>query len=145
MTIFTLNLKSVDFFILSLWFVAIKFSYYLGEWQIVELSPILYRGAKTEWVDGNSFGFAFNLVEESQSFIVFCAKHNLLSFKFSTKVWERAMLVNTPIFDAYKQTIWLLIFYLESFCPNEVCKWGLFELIWYFKYMFVYCKPYVWF
>ena len=27
---------------------------------------------------------------------IFFAKHNLLSFKFSMKVWERAMLVNTP-------------------------------------------------
>ena len=49
----------------------------------------------------NSFGFALGLVEEPQSFKVFFAKHNLSSFKFSTKVWEKAMLVNTPILEAY--------------------------------------------
>ena len=27
---------------------------------------------------------------------------HLSSFKFSTKVWERNMLVNTPILDGYK-------------------------------------------
>ena len=36
-----------------------------------------------------------------QSFKIFFAKHNLSSFKFSTKVWERTMLVNTPILEAY--------------------------------------------
>ena len=41
-------------------------------------------------------------VEKPQSFKIFFAKHNLSSFKFSTKVWERAMLVNTPISEAYK-------------------------------------------
>ncbi|WP_219915875.1 hypothetical protein, partial [Phocaeicola faecicola] len=41
------------------------------------------------------------LVEEPQSFKIFFAKHNLSSFKFSTKVWERNMLVNTPILEAY--------------------------------------------
>ena len=30
-------------------------------------------------------------------------QHNLSSFKFSTKVWERTMLVNTPILEAYKR------------------------------------------
>ncbi|WP_329772431.1 hypothetical protein, partial [Bacteroides fragilis] len=40
-------------------------------------------------------------VEEPQSFKIFFAKHNLSSFKFSTKVWERNMLVNTPILEAY--------------------------------------------
>ena len=30
------------------------------------------------------------------------AKHNLSSFKFSTKVWERNMIVNTPILDGYE-------------------------------------------
>ena len=57
--------------------------------------------ANTERVDGNSFGFALGLVEEPQSFKIFFAKHNLSNFKFSTKVWERAMLINTPILDAY--------------------------------------------
>ncbi|MBV3868690.1 hypothetical protein, partial [Phocaeicola coprocola] len=32
---------------------------------------------------------------------IFFAKHNLSSFKFSTKVCERDMLVNTPILEAY--------------------------------------------
>ena len=58
--------------------------------------------ANAERVDGNSFGFAFGLVEEPQSFKIFFAKHNLSSFKFSTKVWERAMLVNTPILEVYQ-------------------------------------------
>ncbi|WP_418795765.1 hypothetical protein, partial [Phocaeicola plebeius] len=40
-------------------------------------------------------------VEEPQSFKVFFAKHNLSSFKFSTKVRERAILVNTPILEVY--------------------------------------------
>ena len=43
-----------------------------------------------------------------ESFKIFFAKHNLSSFKFSTKVWERAMLVNTPILDelnTYRQNI----------------------------------------
>ena len=34
-------------------------------------------------------------------FKIFFAKHNLSSFKFSTKVCERDMLVNTPILEAY--------------------------------------------
>ena len=58
--------------------------------------------ANAERVDGNSIGFALGLVEEPQSFKIFFAKHNLSSFKFSTKVWERNMLVNTPILDGYK-------------------------------------------
>ena len=45
--------------------------------------------------------FGSLLVEEPQSFKIFFAKHNLSSFKFSTKVWERTMLVNTPILEAY--------------------------------------------
>ena len=57
--------------------------------------------ANAERVDGNSIGFALGLVEEPQSFKIFFAKHNLSSFKFSTKVWERDMLVNTPILEAY--------------------------------------------
>ena len=61
--------------------------------------------ANAERVDGNSFGFAFGLVEEPQSFKIFFAKHNLSSFKFSTKVWERAMLVNTPILEVYQYRI----------------------------------------
>ncbi|WP_204405225.1 hypothetical protein, partial [Bacteroides caecigallinarum] len=36
-----------------------------------------------------------------QPFKIFFAKHNLSSFKFSTKVWEREILVNTPILEAY--------------------------------------------
>ena len=58
--------------------------------------------ANAERVDGNSIGFALGLVEEPQSFKIFFAKHNLSSFKFSTKVWERNMLVNTPILDGYE-------------------------------------------
>lgn len=46
-------------------------------------------------------GLTLGLVEEPQSFKIFFAKHNLSSFKFSTKVWERDMLVNTPILEAY--------------------------------------------
>ena len=38
--------------------------------------------ANAERVDGNSFGFAFGLVEEPQSFKIFFAKHNL-SWKFT--------------------------------------------------------------
>ena len=49
-----------------------------------------------------------SLVEEPQSFKVFFAKHDLSSFKFSTKVWERTMLVNTPILEAY------LVFYVNA-------------------------------
>ena len=44
---------------------------------------------------------AYGFVEEPQSFKIFFAKHNLSSFKFSTKVCERDMLVNTPILEAY--------------------------------------------
>lgn len=63
----------------------------------------LYHVANARWDDGNSFGLTLGLVEEPQSFKVFFAKHNLSSFKFSTKVWERIMLVNTPILDGYWQ------------------------------------------
>lgn len=66
-----------------------------GVWNII---------ANAERVDRNYLGFAFGLVEESQSFKVFFAKHNLSSFKFSAKVRERAMLINTPILDAYSLT-----------------------------------------
>lgn len=55
--------------------------------------------ANAKRVDGNSF--EFGLVEESQSFKIFFAKHTLSNFKFSTKAWEKAMLVNTPILEAY--------------------------------------------
>ena len=54
-----------------------------------------------ERVDGNSIGLTLGFVEEPQSFKIFFAKHNLSSFKFSTKVCERDMLVNTPILDGY--------------------------------------------
>ena len=54
-----------------------------------------------ERVDGNSIGLTLGFVEEPQSFKIFFAKHNLSSFKFSTKVCERDMLVNTPILEAY--------------------------------------------
>ena len=54
-----------------------------------------------ERVDENSFGFALGLIEEPQYFKVFFAKQNLSNCKFSMKVKERAMLVNTPILDAY--------------------------------------------
>ena len=57
--------------------------------------------ANTERVDGNSIGLTLGFVEEPQSFKIFFAKHNLSSFKFSTKVCERDMLVNTPILEAY--------------------------------------------
>ena len=57
--------------------------------------------ANAERVDGNSIGLTLGFVEEPQSFKIFFAKHNLSSFKFSTKVWERTMLVNTPILEAY--------------------------------------------
>ena len=57
--------------------------------------------ANAESVDGNSLGLTLGFVEEPQSFKIFFAKHNLSSFKFSTKVWERNMLVNTPILDGY--------------------------------------------
>ena len=58
--------------------------------------------ANAERVDGNSIGLTLGFVEEPQSFKIFFAKHNLSSFKFSTKVCERDMLVNTPILEAYK-------------------------------------------
>ena len=62
--------------------------------------------ANAERVDGNSIGLTLGFVEEPQSFKIFFAKHNLSSFKFSTKVCERDMLVNTPILEAYgKDTI----------------------------------------
>ncbi|WP_410859777.1 hypothetical protein [Phocaeicola plebeius] len=57
--------------------------------------------ANAERVDGNSIGLTLGFVEEPQSFKIFFAKHNLSSFKFSTKVCERDMLVNTPILEAY--------------------------------------------
>ena len=60
--------------------------------------------ANAERVDGNSIGLTLGFVEEPQSFKIFFAKHNLSSFKFSTKVWERTMLVNTPILEAYQHT-----------------------------------------
>ncbi|WP_304251926.1 hypothetical protein, partial [Phocaeicola plebeius] len=47
-------------------------------------------------------GLTLGFVEEPQSFKIFFAKHNLSSFKFSTKVWERNMIVNTPILDGYE-------------------------------------------
>lgn len=59
--------------------------------------------ANAERVDGNSIGLTLGFVEEPQSFKIFFAKHNLSSFKFSTKVCERDMLVNTPILEAYKR------------------------------------------
>ena len=58
--------------------------------------------ANAERVDGNSIGLTLGFVEKPQSFKIFFAKHNLSSFKFSTKVCERDMLVNTPILDGYK-------------------------------------------
>lgn len=57
--------------------------------------------ANAERVDGNSIGLTLGFVEEPQSFKIFFAKHNLSSFKFSTKVKERDILVNTPILEAY--------------------------------------------
>ena len=57
--------------------------------------------ANAERVDGNSIGLTLGFVEEPQSLKIFFAKHNLSSFKFSTKVCERDMLVNTPILEAY--------------------------------------------
>ena len=57
--------------------------------------------ANAERVDGNSIGLTLGFVEEPQSFKIFFAKQNLSSFKFSTKVCERDMLVNTPILEAY--------------------------------------------
>ena len=60
--------------------------------------------ANAERVDGNSIGLTLGFVEEPQSFKIFFAKHNLSSFKFSTKVCERDMLVNTPILEAYGNT-----------------------------------------
>ena len=60
--------------------------------------------ANAERVDGNSIGLTLGFVEEPQSFKIFFAKHNLSSFKFSTKVCERDMLVNTPILEAYEST-----------------------------------------
>ena len=60
---------------------------------------------KAERVDGNSFGFALGLVEEPQPFKIFFAKHNLSNFKFSTKVWKRAILVNTPIWGCLRKTL----------------------------------------
>ena len=60
--------------------------------------------ANAERVDGNSIGLTLGFVEEPQSFKIFFAKHNLSSFKFSTKVCERDMLVNTPILEAYVNT-----------------------------------------
>ena len=53
--------------------------------------------ANAERVDGNSIGLTLGFVEEPQSF--------LSSFKFSTKVCERDMLVNTPILEAYVSEI----------------------------------------
>ena len=58
--------------------------------------------ANAERVDGNPIGLTLGFVEEPQSFKIFFAKHNLSSFKFSTKVCERDMLVNTPILEAYQ-------------------------------------------
>ena len=57
--------------------------------------------ANAERVDGNSIGLTLGFVEEPQSFKIFFAKHNLSSFKFSTKVCERDMLGKTPILEAY--------------------------------------------
>lgn len=78
--------------------------------------------ANAERVDGNSIGLTLGFVEEPQSFKIFFAKHNLSSFKFSTKVCERDMLVNTPILEAYKSSyknnpIQILI--LIHFCNKQ--------------------------
>lgn len=45
---------------------------------------------------GNLFLEVIPIVKNS--FKIFFTKHNLLSFKFSTKVWEKGMLVNTLTF-----------------------------------------------
>lgn len=68
--------------------------------------------ANAERVDGNSIGLTLGFVEKSQSFKIFFAKHNLSSFKFSTKVCERDMLVNTPILEAYMLSYFIIIRYL---------------------------------
>ena len=44
------------------------------------------------------------------------AKHNLSSFKFSTKVWERTMLVNTPILEAYLK--WYVLASIVALFPT---------------------------
>ena len=54
--------------------------------------------------------FLFSILTGLQ---IFFAKHNLSSFKFSTKVCERDMLVNTPILEAYRK------YPIISLSPNK--------------------------
>lgn len=49
----------------------------------------------------NSFGFILDRVEGSLSFLNFFVKHKLSSFKFSAKIQEEEILINTPILDVY--------------------------------------------
>lgn len=78
--------------------------------------------ANAERVDGNSIGLTLGFVEESQSFKIFFAKHNLSSFKFSTKGCERDMLVNTPILEAYQSANEIFLKIKDEYgmwvCPN---------------------------
>lgn len=63
-------------------------------------------------------GLTLGFVEEPQSFKIFFAKHNLSSFKFSTKVWERNMLVNTPILDGYTKEDFIELYEMQQKFEN---------------------------